>query len=262
MSDTEQAEATAAEEQQATDGEAEAQASAGTENTEQAAEAKEEHTIPKGRFDTVIGERNTLREENQALHDRLEALEARAKGETKATETAEDAAAPPEHLSSQEKVRWYVEHYGKAFIERELDMDLGTAKTLLRSAKPAIDDNAERKWQNICEKYSLDPKNKDLGEYALAVSRLRGDKADLDQIMTKAAPLFGGKVPEKGNSKPKETPSASVEEPGVTGTMSGNPVTFRDAKKATEAAQKGVLAEHETIEQIIERRQRETKTGK
>ena len=250
MSDeTEQVESAATEQvQEAAESET-PQASAETETTE-TEESQTENMIPQSRFNEVIGERNDLRTEREALAKRIEALEASVhEPEAKEPETQqadEGPLVPPENLSQDDKVQWLIEQHSERMIKRKLGMGLEDVANVLGTVKETATDYHERRWERECSTRSLDPANADIQKFVAGQIKLGSDLGD---AFKDAQRIFG-----KTNGETKvepETPAASVEDGGVTGVMTSQRVRFKTAKEASEAASKGIKASELSLSEIL-----------
>jgi len=231
--------ATTEEQAEGTNGESEA-TSAETENTEE----QKPQMIPMRRFKEVIEERNTLRDDYQALKQRLDAIESKSRE----TEQKPTVKQPPSNLSQEEQVRWVVHQYATELLEEKFGMPLDDIASVLKTVPETARDTKQRRYTEMCSRFGIDPDNEDAQAYMVGLMKAQGDKANLDTVFERAGKLFGKKQEAK-------KPTATVEEKGVTGTMTGDRVIFKNAKEATEAASKGITAHRETIEEVLARRQ-------
>jgi len=221
------------------------EASAETETTE-TEEQPEEPRIPKGRFDEVIGQRNELRRQIEEMQtERDTAVKAE-----EAKPQQEKTVEPPDDLDTQGKVKWYVEKYSSEMLQRETGLTLNEIKSALSATRETSQDLATRKWEQMCADHGLRPDSEDIQEHVAGMIQLKGKDA-IPAIMKATKGIFTqSKYRVKGNGD-TEKPTANVEQDGVTGVMAKDGVTFRNAKDATEAAKKGIKAEHESLEDII-----------
>jgi hypothetical protein len=146
----------------------------------------------------------------------------------------------------RKRAQWMIENDSRKFIERELGMSLGDAKTLLSTAKATAGDYAQRQWESLCSKHGLDPNNREVAEMVSGL--VQGANLDRDTALQRAAKFYG---------KPAEaeTTAASVETTSQTSTMSNERIVPRNRKHARELAEKGInignIPMHELIRDAV-----------
>lgn len=212
-----------------------------TENTER----EPENRVPQSRFSEVVRERNEAREALASLKEEIEGLKGKLDSPPKGGTAHPE---PPAHLDELGKVQFYVEHYGRGMIERELGMSLKDAKELLATSKNTTDDYTRRTWETTCRAAGLDPDDK-------SVQALVGGLMQFQNMSVDAAAKEVSKLMEKGAQKksdpPKKADSATVENEGVTGTMAKDVRVPRTTKEAVEMAKKGIRAPDVGVLEII-----------
>jgi len=209
--------------------------SAETETTEPVNVAEEERKIPYVRFNKVVRERNEAREREAEKDRRIAELEARNGDTSDDDDSANDSRA---------QARKMIEEDARAMIEREFGMPISEVKQRIAATDNYGQDYAERQWTEKCAKAGLDPHNEDM--QAFVGGLVNYQKVTLDVALERAAKTFG-------QSK-KTTPTASVENGGVAGTMTKSDQVFWDRKSASEAAKKGIKAPMIDIMDIIAKR--------
>lgn len=214
-------------------------ASAGTENTD--SPEPKEHMIPKSRLDEVIGKQRAAEEERDALQVKVAGYE---KPDPPTPSATEDMA--PDHLEERDRIRWFIENDSRKMIEKQLGMKLEDAKTLLSTSRVTAESDANRRWKEGCDSRSLDPKSKDVQEMVLGLTKI-GVK--VDEAFDRVAKLGVGTV---SKSNEPSTPSASVEDTGVTGVMTKKEVYATNAREAVDLASKGIRARQKSSQEIIE----------
>jgi len=215
--------------------------SAETENTET---TSTDHMIPKSRLDEVIAQRNEAREQIATLEAAKTTVE-----ETKQIDTS-NLPDPPAGLTERQIIAWYVKHDAIPAIEEELGMSLKNAKTLLGTTKETSQDYTERRWTKMCEDNGMDPTNESTQAMFLGLCK---NKWSIEKSLKETAKVFGKK---EANGKPK-APTATVETDGVTGVMTGTKIHARNKKHAHELAAKGVRADFQSLEEILEASKKE-----
>ena len=207
----------------------EQETSAETENTETAPDpAEEENRIPYARFSKVVQERNAAREENERLK----------------AGTTEEPVPAAEDDDARAQARVMIEADAKAMFEREFGMPMAEVKSRIAASDNYSQDYVERKWAESCKPHGLDPSDADLQSFVSGM--VRHQDVDLDAALKKAEKYFGKTA--------KSTPSASVEEGGVSGTMTKSDAVFWDKRSASEAAKKGIKSPHVDIMDILNKR--------
>ncbi len=198
-----------------------------------------EHMIPKSRLDEVLGkERDAtarvaeLEAEKQTALDEAEAKATAASGEEQ----------PPDNLDERQRVRWFVEQDSKAMLERELGMDLTSAKAILSGSVNTNRNDAMRLWREHCDVAKLDPENEDV---QVMVGGLTKMGVPLKEAFAKVS---------KMNTAPpaKVEPTATVETAGVTGVQTTSPHYSNSRKEAAAMAAKGERATQLSSQELIE----------
>ncbi len=212
------------------------EASAETKNTESTPPA--EHMIPKSRLDEVIQERNSLRE-------KISGLEAAPPKEAPKGSEGDDTA--PEHLNERERVRWYVENDARSMIERETGVSLKDQGTLLSTSRVTAQSDADRRWKEGCDRNGLDPENREVQEMVLGLTKVGVGAPDAFKRVSK---MGIGQV-ESRQTEPT-TPTATVENNGVTNVMTSKVAFANNRREAAELASKGVKAGQLSSQELIE----------
>ena len=208
--------------------------SAETETTEPVNVAEEEGKIPYLRFNKVVRERNESREREAEKDRRIAELEA-------STSRPEETGEPDD---SREQARKMIETDAAAWFERELGMPIADVKARIAATDNYGQDYVERQWAEACSKHGLNPQDEDVQSFVGGAVNYQGLK--LEDAVAKAAKRFGTPTESK--------PTASVEDGGVTGTMTRSDKVFWDAKSASEAAKKGIRSPDVDIMDIIAKR--------
>ena len=209
-------------------------ASAETETTEPVNVAEEEGRIPYLRFNKVVRERNEARDQMAEKDRRIAELEAGT--EQTSTEVEAD--------DSRAQARKMIEEDAEALFERKLGMSMSEVKARIAATDNYGQDYVERQWADKCKTAGVDPKNEDVQSFVGGLVNYQN--VSLETALERAAKVFSPTA--------KSTPTASVEDGGVAGTMTKSDQLFWDAKSASEAAKKGIKAPQVDILTILNKR--------
>lgn len=191
--------------------------------------------IPKGRFDEVLGERNTLREEKREFENRMAALE------SKLTPKEESALPdPPSNLSERETIEWYVENGATRAIENKLGMSLDAARTLLAGSKATAEQSNEARWNSLCAKHKLDPSDRMV--QATVTGLMQGGKMTPEEAVKQTATRFGAFT---------KKPVATVPDGTQSGVMTQSDRQPKTREEAVEMAQAGQIAKQRSTLEIL-----------
>lgn len=222
------------------------ESSGGTQSTQ----SNSENMVPQSRFKEVVDERNLLREKIGSQDTIIEALEADDdSGETE--DVSYEADTPPEGLTKDQEIRWYVrKHAGpqvQEIVERELGMSLEDARTRLEQSTETARSTEQAQWVAACATAGLDPNDKDIQGIASGLAKMHPDD-NIADVLTRTAKYTG--VTKKSN----ETTGANVEHGGVSGVMASSDWIPKNAADAAAGAKQGKRAKHRSSVEIIEAR--------
>lgn len=206
--------------------------SAETETTEPVNVAEEERKIPYVRFNKVVRERNEARETLAEKDRRIAELEAGMSDTSEDVDTADDSRA---------QARKMIEEDARAMLEREFGMPISEVKQRIAATDNYGQDYVERQWADKCSTAGVDPKDEDV--QAFVGGLVNYQNVSLETALERASKRFGKTT--------KATPTASVEDGGVAGTMTKSDQVFWDRKTASEAAKKGIRSPHIDMMDII-----------
>ncbi len=220
-------------------GEAEDQeSSAGTEKSEKSP------MIPKARFDEVNQRMKRAEEQNEELASRLEDVQ--AKLEQLATRSSGDQDSklpqPPGNLSRDEQVKWYVENYSRAMLEREFGMPLQELKTLFQAIPETSRNASMLQYQRNAEAAGLDPTDKETAKY---VGTLMKGGAKMEDAIAFVARALGKKPPKKVPPQ--------LETDGVVPMMVQDNAFADTPEEAVKLASQGKTIPHRRFEDVIRR---------
>jgi len=214
-----------------------------TESTQEVSE----NMVPQSRFKEVINERNSAREELGSMKARIAALEAEPEPGNK-NDATYDTKAPPEGLSKEQEIEWWVRKFSgpaaEEVVAKKLGMSLEEAAERLKLSKQTAQASEEARWQAACERHGLDPKSKDVQGIASGLAKVNPDN-DLDTVLASTAKYVG--VTKKSNG-------AHVEQGGVSGIMASPDWVPKNAAEAAAGAKQGRRAKHRSTVEIIEAR--------
>lgn len=223
------------------------ESSGGTESTQE----NSENMVPQSRFKEVIDERNTAREELGGLKERIAALETEGDPGEK-NEAVYETKAPPEGLSKEQEIEWWVRKFSgpqvQEIVEKELGMSLQDAKVRLDKSDETAKTAEQTQWNNACAVAGLDPNDSDVQGIASGLARTMGEGANIADVLSKTAKYVGATKKANGDT------GANVEQGGVSGVMASPDWVPKNSADASAGAKSGRRAKHRSTVDIIEAR--------